>query len=79
MLTACVPPLREGRKKYNVTVPEKTDHSVQISDVEILVPCCSALFTLSNSEVRTMIEYTFLELRASRIRAPKISEKGANL
>ena len=33
-----------------VTVPEKTDHFAQISDIEILVPRSSALFTLRNSE-----------------------------
>ena len=29
-----------------VTMPEKTDHFAQISDMDILVPHCSALFTL---------------------------------
>ena len=37
----------------HVTVPEKTDHSMQMSDVEILVAHCSVLFTLlCNGEVR---------------------------
>ena len=44
-----------------VTMPEKIDHSTQILDAEILVPLCSALFTLYNGEVRTVIAYTILE------------------
>ena len=44
-----------------VTVSEKTDHLVQVSDIEILVPCCSTLFTLCNGEVRIAIVYTVLE------------------
>ena len=47
---------------YNkVTMPEKTDHFAQISDIEILVPHCSALFSLCNGEVRITIVYTVLE------------------
>ena len=38
-----------------VTVPEKTDHSVALSDIEIVVPSCSALFTVRNREVRKCI------------------------
>ena len=55
-----------------VTVSEKTDHSVQNSDVEdtgIYIPCCSALF---NNVVRIAIVYTVLELCASRYRHLKI-------
>ena len=39
-------------KGVYVTVPEKTDHPAQISDVKILVPRCSTLFNLRNGEVR---------------------------
>ena len=39
-----------------VSVPEKTDHSVQILDIEISVPHCSALFTLHNDEVRIAMD-----------------------
>ena len=45
----------------NVTVSEKIDHLAQVSDVEILVPRCSALFTLRNGEVRIVIAYTVLK------------------
>ena len=41
-----------------VTVAEKTDHLAQVSDMEILVPRCSAL---CNGEVRIAIVYTVLE------------------
>ena len=44
-----------------VTVPEKTDHFSQISDIDILVSRCSALFTLRNGEVRIAIVYTVIE------------------
>ena len=44
-----------------VTVPKKTDHFAQISDIEILVPHCSALFTPCNGEIRILIAYTVLE------------------
>ena len=44
-----------------MTVPEKTDHSAQISDIEILVPRCEALFTPHESEVRFAIAITALE------------------
>ena len=44
-----------------LTVPGKTDHFVIISDFELLVPRCSALFTLCNGEVRIAIAYTVLE------------------
>ena len=44
-----------------MTVSEKTDHFAQISDIEILVPRCSALFTLHNGEVRIAIAYTVLK------------------
>ena len=44
-----------------VTASEKIDHFAQISDIEILVPHCSALFTLRNGEVRIAISYTVLE------------------
>ena len=44
-----------------VTVSEKTDHLAQVTDIEILVPWCSALFTLRNGEVRMAIAYTVLE------------------
>ena len=44
-----------------MTVSEKNDHLAQVSDIEILVPHCSALFTLSNGEVRIAIAYTVLE------------------
>ena len=43
-----------------VTVSEKTDHFA-LSNIEILVPRCSTLFTLCNSEVRTAIAYIILE------------------
>ena len=33
-----------------VTVPEKTDHPTQISDVEILVPCCSPCLRSQNCD-----------------------------
>ena len=44
-----------------VTVPEKTDHFMQISDIDIVVPCYSALLTLHNGEVRITIAYIILE------------------
>ena len=44
-----------------VTVLENTDHSAQISDVEILVPHCSTLFTLRKGEVRISIAYIILD------------------
>ena len=44
-----------------VTVSEKTDHLAQVLDIEILVPRCSALFTLRNGEVRIAIVYTVLK------------------
>ena len=47
--------------KSYVTVSEKTDHLAQISDIEIVVLRCSALFTLRNGEVRIVIEYTVVE------------------
>ena len=46
-------------------MPEKTDHSVHISDIEILVPRCSTLFTSCKGDVRITIVYTILELQAS--------------
>ena len=33
----------------NMTLSEKTDHLAEVSDVQILVPYCNALFTLRNS------------------------------
>ena len=39
----------------------KKDHFVIISDFKILVPRCSALFTLCNGGVRIVITYTVLE------------------
>ena len=35
--------------------------SEQISHIEIVVPCCSTLFTLRNGEVRIAIAYTVLD------------------
>ena len=52
--------LRYGTHVY-VTVPEKTDHLAHVSYIEILVPCCSVLFTLCNGEVRIAIAYTVLK------------------
>ena len=49
-----------------VIVSEKTDHLAQVSDIEILVPRCSALFTLRNGDVRITIAYTVLEYCTSR-------------
>ena len=42
-------------------MPEKTDHFMQISDIDIVVPCYSALLTLHNGDVRITIAYTILE------------------
>ena len=39
----------------------ETDHLAQVSDFEILVPHCSALFTLREGEVRIAIAYSVLE------------------
>ena len=46
--------------KY-VTVAEKTDHLAQVSDFEILVPRCSALFTLCKGVVRIALALSVLE------------------
>ena len=56
-----------------VTVPEKTDHSAPISDVEILVPRCSALFTLRNGEVRIAIGIYHSRVTRVQVRASKKS------
>ena len=45
-----------------VTALEKTNPSVESSDVEILVPSCCALFTLHNGKLRIVIAYTVLKL-----------------
>ena len=44
-----------------MTVPEKTDHFVIISDFETLVPRCSVQFALYNGAVRFAIAYTVRE------------------
>ena len=66
---------------HNVTVSEKTDHFTQISDVEMLVPRCSTLFTLYNGEVRIAIAYTVFKLHTPRYGHPRMifSRNGTNL
>ena len=54
--------------KY-VTESEKTDPLPR--NFEILVPCCCALFTLCNGEVRIAIPYTVPELCVSMYRHPR--------
>ena len=50
-----------------VTVPEKTDHTAQTSNVEILILRCSALFTLRNSAVRIVHRSRVMRVQ---VRAP---------
>ena len=45
----------KGRSEKNVTIFAKTDHSMQILDIELLVPRCSAVIALYNGEVRIVI------------------------
>ena len=55
----CVAKARLACEVY-VTVAEKADHLAQVSDIEILVPRCSALFTLCNGVVRIAIAFRIL-------------------
>ena len=45
------------RGYHHVTVPGKTRHSTQISDVEILVSMCSVLFAPYRGEVGYLIPF----------------------
>ena len=51
-------------------MPEKTDHS------ELLIPRCSALFTLRNGDARIAIPYIILELCTSRYRIYSLKALG---
>ena len=55
------PSVEVTKKFVIVTVSEKTDHLSQVSDIDIFITRCSALFTLRNGEVRIAIVYTILK------------------